>query len=340
MSRIRSVRTFDEFRDLIATYRLPRILLTALDLDLFTALGERRWTVTELSKRLRVSERGLEILCRNLAGTGVIEKRGKSYRNSPLSLKNLNAKHPSYRGAYLELVRSLWPDWSCLTESVRSGRPVRAHRENPGYRRQFTWAMHERAMEIAPKVAAHVDLRNATHMLDLGGGPGTFALAFLEHNPHLRATVCDRPAALKVAKEIARSHKHGRRLSYLPLDFLKKPIPGRYDVVWYSNILHIYSPATNQAVFRKVSRVLGPQGRLLIQDAFCWDRDGLVPAETNLFAVTMLLFTADGNTYSAADVVTWLKASGFGRVRRIAMPKDAADWEGGLLEATLPAHRT
>jgi len=194
-------------------------------------------------------------------------------------------------------------------------------------------------MEVAPKVAARLDLHGVTRLLDLGGGPGTFALAFLNRNPRLSATVCDRPAAIKVAKEIARSHQHGDRLSYLPLDFIKEPIPGRYDVVWYSNILHIYSSVTNEAVFRKVSRVLVPGGRLVIQDAFCWDRAGLLPAETNLFAVTMLLFTSEGNTYGAADVTRWLKAVGFGQVRRITMSKDAGDWEGGLLEASMPASR-
>jgi len=337
VNRIRPPRTFDEFRDLVAAYRLPRILLTALDLDLFTAIGDRRWSVAELSRRLRVSERGLEILCRNLATAGLLRKSGDRYRNGTLGRTILNAKHASYRGAYLELVRGQWADWSRLTKSVRSGLPVEENsRENPRYRRQFTWAMHHRALEVAPKIAPRVDLRGAKHLLDLGGGPGTFALSFLERNRDLRATICDRPAALQVARQLARTHPAGRRLSYLPLDFIKKPISGRYDVVWYSNILHIYSPAANEAVFKKLSRVLVPNGRLLIHDAFCWDRARLHPAETNLFAVTMLLFTSGGNTYSARDVATWLRAAGFVRVRRITMPKNVADWEGGFLEASMP----
>ena len=337
MTQVKLLRTFDEFRDLVAAYRLPRVLLTALDLDLFTVLGRRSWKVSDLAKRLRVSERGLEILCRNLASAGVLRKNHERYQNGKLSGSVLNAKHASYRGAYLELVHSLWANWSRLTDSVRSGLPAEPEsREDSRYRRQFTWAMHQRALEVAPKLARRIDLRGARHLLDLGGGPGTFALAFLAQNRHLRATVCDRPAAVQVAKKIARSQKDGRRLSYLPLDFVKKPIPGNYDVVWYSNILHIYSAATNEAVFRKIRGVLAPGGRLLIQDAFCWDRASLHPAETNLFAVTMLLFTSEGNTYAAADVAKWLKAAGFARVRRIPMPEDAADWEGGLLEASTP----
>ena len=59
-------------------------------------------------------------------------------------------------------------------------------------------------------------LKGVNTLLDLGGGPGTYAMAFLAKHPRLRATVCDRPAALEVAKEIAATHKAGVRLSYMP----------------------------------------------------------------------------------------------------------------------------
>jgi SAM-dependent methyltransferase len=337
VNRVRPIASFDAFRDIVAAYRLPRILLTALDLDLFTVLADRPWPVPALAKRLKVSVRGLDIICRNLATAGLLRKVQRRYRNVPLGETMLNAGHPSYRGAYLELIRRQWADWSQLTKSVRSGKPVdRNRRDDPAYRRQFTWAMHHRSVDVAEKIAARIDLRRAGRLLDLGGGPGTFAMAFLRRNPRLQATVCDRPAALAVAKRIAQQARHGRRLSYLPLDFIEQPIPGQYDVVWYSNVLHIYSPATNQALFRRLRRVVAPGGRLLIQDAFCWDRAGLSPAETNLFAVTMLLFTEEGNTYAAAEVIRWLKSAGFGRVRRIPLPEGAADWEGGLIEASQP----
>ena len=65
--------------------------------------------------------------------------------------------------------------------------------------------------------------------------------------------------------------KHGRRLSYLPLDFLKDEISGPYDVIWFSNVLHIYSAEDNQRVFQEMSSALNPGGRLLIQDAFLVD---------------------------------------------------------------------
>ncbi|NWF72715.1 MAG: methyltransferase [Nitrospirae bacterium] len=333
----RRIASFDDLRDAITAYRLPRILIAALELNLFTAVDTGAWTVPALARKVNVSERGLAILCRNLAMAGLLKKSGETYRNSRLSATALNAQHPAYRGDYLKLIISHWADWGRLLESVKSGLPLdHGEPDEPDHRRRFTWAMHHRTLDTAPKIAAQIDLRGARTLLDLGGGPGTYAMAFLARNPTLRATVCDRPAAVDVAKEIAATHQAAARLSYLPLDIMVDAIPGTYDVIWYSNVLHIYGPKDNQALFRRVLAALNPGGRLLIQDAFLHDRDGVFPEEASLFAVSMLLFTEKGNTYSAAETKTWLTAAGFERIKVLRMKKGTEDWEDGILEARSP----
>jgi SAM-dependent methyltransferase len=255
-----------------------------------------------------------------------------------LAATALNADDPAYRGSYLRLITNHWNDWLRLMESVKTGEPLdKDEPEAPDYRRQFTWAMHHRTLETAPMIAAQLPLKGVKTLLDLGGGPGTYAMAFLSKNPALHATVCDRPAALEVAKEIAATHRTGARLSYLPLDLLSDAIPGRFDVIWYSNVLHIYSPEQNRNVFRRARAALADGGRLIIQDAFLHDREGLFPEEATLFAVSMLLFTETGNTYSIADTTGWLKDAGFSSVRTVKMAKGKEDWEGGILEARVPA---
>lgn len=333
----RRIATFDDLREAITAYRLPRVLIAALELNLFTAIGTNAWTISDLARDVKVSERGLAILCRNLAMAGLLKKKGETYTNSRLGATVLNAHHPAYRGDYLQLITSHWADWGRLLESVKTGLPLdHDEPDEPDYRRRFTWAMHHRTMETAPKIVAQINLRGARALLDLGGGPGTYAMAFLAKNPTLRATVCDRPAALDVAKEIAATHKAGARLSYLPLDVMTEDIPGTYDVIWYSNVLHIYSAKDNQALFRRALASLNPGGRLLIQDAFLHDRDGLFPEEASLFAVSMLLFTEKGNTYSAAEARAWLTDAGFERIKVLRMKKGTEDWEGGILEARSP----
>jgi SAM-dependent methyltransferase len=331
------ITTFEDFRTAVSAYRLPRILLTALNMDLFTKLGEQRWTMPELAKALQVSNRGLTILCRTLAMAGLLHKKGGVYWNTQLAATALNRAHASYRGDYLDLLQSHWNDWTRLRESVQSGLPLdHDEPEEPDYRRRFTWAMHYRALETAPKIAAQIDLCHAKTLLDLGGGPGTYAMAFLARNPSLYAAVCDRPAALEVAKEIAAAHKAGGRLAYVPLDFTQAAIPGTYDVIWYSNVLHIYPRDINRAIFKRALAALNPGGRFIIQDAFLNDREALFPEEASLFAVSMLLFTEGGDTYSAAETTEWLREAGFGRIRLLRMKKETEDWEDGILEALAP----
>jgi len=329
------IKTFDDFRHVAQLYQYSRAILTALELDLFTALGARSWPIAALARPLRADRRGLDILCRNLAVLGLLVKRGSFYRNTLLARTELNRRSPAYRGAYLELITHQWHDFTQLTDTVRSGKPQDADEpESPVWRRNFTWAMHHRSREQAKTVARFLNLSRARTLLDLGGGPGTYAMAFLAANPSLRATVADRPAALKVAREIAATHPAKARLSFAPLDFMRDALPGRYDVVWLSNIIHIYAPAQNVGLFRKIRKALAPGGRLIIHDSFLTDPHGLYPIDTTAFALTMLLFTDTGNTYASRDVMRWLRKAGYRRVRLLTGIGTRKGGENGLIEAS------
>src|SRR3989449_308456 len=323
----------DGIRDVAVTGVQTCALPISLELDLFTAIGARTWPIATLARHLRADQRGLDILCRNLAALGLLVKRGSTYRNTPLARTELTRRSPAYRGAYLDLITNHWHDFTQLTDSVRSGKPLDADEpESPAWRRSFTWAMHQRSREQAKTVARFLDLRRARTLLDLGAGPGTYAMAFLAANPALRATVADRPTALKVAREIAATHPAKARLSFATLDFMSDPLPGRYDVVWLSNIIHIYAPTQNVGLFRKIRKALTPDGRLIIHDAFLTDPRGLYPIDTTAFALTMLLFTDTGNTYASRDVMRWLRKAGYRLVRLLTGMGKRKDGENALIE--------
>ena len=329
-----TIQSFKQFREITYGFRVSRVIFTALDLDLFHAMGRRIWSIPTLAKRLKVSSRGLHILCRNLASVGLLVPSLGRYRTSAMVNRYLQKDSPDYRGEYLELMRRQWDDWSRLTDVVKTGVPLDSEEpETPEYRQSFTWAMHHRSQEPAAQVADQISMKSARSFLDLGGGPGTYALAFLQNNPKLQASVMDRPAALEVAKTLATQLSLEARLSFQTGNFLEKKIAGKYDVIWYSNVLHIYSPAENLKVFRNIKRALNPGGRLFIQDTFLENPQGLRPLETNLFAVSMLLFTETGNTYPIQDVRRWLHKAGLNRTRIRRLKPGTGDWEGQILEA-------
>ncbi len=332
-----TIESFKQFREIVYSFRVSRIIFSALDLDLFNVMGHREWAIPQLAKRLKVSTRGLHILCRNLASVGLLVPALGRYRTSAIVKRYLQKESSEYRGDYVRLMHRQWDEWSRLTDVVQTGVPFDSQEpETPEYRESFTWAMHHRSQEPAEQVASQLSLKSARSFLDVGGGPGTYALAFLHKNPKLQATVMDRPAALEVAKVLATQSSLESRLSYQTGDFINDKIPGKYDIIWYSNVLHIYSPAENLKVFRKIKRALNPGGRLLIQDTFLENPKGLRPLETNLFAVSMLLYTDTGNTYPIQDVRAWLQKAGLSRTRLIKLKKGTGDWEGQILEARLP----
>lgn len=299
-------------------------------------MKDRDWTIPELAKRVGVSQRGLAILCRNLASVGLLVKSQTGYRLSPFSKRYLQESSPDFRGDYLALMQRQWSEWSHLTEVIRVGRPLDSQEpETMEYRRSFSWAMHHRSIQPAMEIAQQISLKTDRTLLDLGGGPGTYSLAFLAQNPELHATVMDRPAALDVAQTLAKQTSLETRLTYQAGDFFTAPISGTYDVVWYSNVLHIYSPTDNLKIFKKIKRILKPGGRLLIQDTFLKGPTELQPLEANLFAVSMLLHTQQGNTYSVREVREWLQKAGLSRSRVLYLKKGTGDWEGQLIEGRL-----
>ena len=327
------VRTMDDFRDVVYNFRLARVFATALDLDLFTHMGNRFWTPKTLAKTLKANERGVEILLRNLETAGLLKRRRTAYGVEKVGRTYLNRNSPAYQGAYLDLVHRQWENWAQLTDSVRTGKPIEDDGpDDPEYRQSFTWAMHQRSERPAKQVSAQLDLNNAKTLLDVGGGPGTYALAFLKKNTTLQAGVWDRAPAPEGARGSAKPLRHGKRLSYYPGDLFDNPVPGKFDVMWVSNVLHIFSPAENKTLFRKLKRALNPGGRILIQDTFLMNKPGFDTLDTNLFAITMLLFTPTGNTYSAQAVQEWLKAGGLKKTKCLQLKKGTGDWDGVIIE--------
>ena len=90
-------------------------------------------------------------------------------------------------------------------------------------------------------------------------------------------------------------------------------------------------------MFKKIKHAFNPGGRLLIQDTFLQDAQGLRPLEMNLFAGTMLLYTETGNTYPRQDVQAWLHKASLNRTPLIRLKQGTGDWEGQILEARPPA---
>jgi SAM-dependent methyltransferase len=315
--------TYDELLETVRAFWPARIVLTAVELGVADALDGRPLTAAEAAAALKTDPRATEILLDALVALGLASKAGCRYANSPAAQAGLAASSPACGAAGLRHHAHLWRSWSALTDVVRTGRPPgrEAERTLDEYH-DFVRAMYDYAWDRAQLLAQALDLAGATRMLDLGGGPGSYAIACCQRNPGLRAVVFDKPPALDVARGIVARHGAGGAVSLQAGDFLTDDIGSGYDLVLASQVLHSFDDAQCRALLAKGVRALVPGGRVVVQE-FLLDEGRTSPAPAAVFAINMLVNTEAGRTYTEGEVRGWLAAAGLPRVERLAFPGPA-----------------
>jgi SAM-dependent methyltransferase len=185
--------------------------------------------------------------------------------------------------------------------------------------------MFNLAMLIAPKLVRQVDLKGRDHLLDLGGGPGTYAIHFCLANPRLRATVYDLPTTRPFALETIDRFDLSDRIDFMVGDYVEEDITGTYDVVWLSHILHGEGPETCKRIITKAASALEPGGLILVHD-FVLDNLLNGPLFPALFSLNMLINTDEGRSYSEAQITEMLTRVGIKDIRRMPFrgPNDSS----------------
>jgi hypothetical protein len=182
----------------IRAFQKSRVLLTAVELDLFSAVGQGA-TAAEVASRLQTDERASEMLMNALVALGMLQKKKGVFRNRQLAAQYFTEGFPDNLRLAMMHTAYLWERWSTLTECVRTG--TSQERASGGERdRQWTEAfiaaMDRNVVERAPLVMKAVHTSGVRRMLDVGGGSGGYSIAFAKASPQLHAEVLDLPAVL------------------------------------------------------------------------------------------------------------------------------------------------
>jgi SAM-dependent methyltransferase len=309
------------------------VLHAAVRLDIFTALGEASSTTAELAGRLGLSQRGSEGLLNALSAMGFLIKEGEAFRNAPGSLAYLSKASAEYMGYLVGHHQNLIAAWSRLQDAVRTGEPAVSNSSlsEEERRRNFLLGMFNSGSMFGPMISRGIDLRGRKALLDLGGGPGTYAVHFCLRNPELRATVFDLPATEPFARGVIEQYGLSDRISFQPGDYLVDPVPGEYDVVWTSHNLHSEGPEGCRTILRKAVGALKPGGLLLIHEFYLEETKDrpLFPA---LFSLNMLVNTREGRSYAEGEIRAMLEELGVREVRRLPSYGPS---EAGLLAGTV-----
>ncbi|MEZ4484768.1 MAG: methyltransferase [Syntrophotaleaceae bacterium] len=249
-------------------YWQASVLHAAVKLDLFSALDEKPLSAAGLANRIGADEDGLRRLLAALVAMDLLSESGDRFdctRSAAIFLSRLS---PLYLGNIIQHHHQLVESWAHLDEAVKSGRPVRSPYagDDPEWRRNFLLGMFDLAMLQAPKLVGSIDLGGRQRLLDLGGGPGAWAVHFCKKNPELVATVYDLPTSRSFAEDIIARFGLKERIVFESGDFLREQLPGHYDVAWLSHILHGEGPQEVRTILDKVLSVLEPGGLLLIHE--------------------------------------------------------------------------
>jgi len=292
-------------------------LHAGVKLDIFSMIEAGNAGAEKIAEHLPSDVRGTAALLNALAAMGLIEKTGEQYVNTPFSRNFLVKDSPQYIGYMVMHHHHLVEAWARLDQAVISGRPVRERRPpDPGERESFLMGMFNMAMGIAPRLPGIIDLMGKGHLLDLGGGPGTYAIHFCLANPGLRATVADLPTSRPFAEKTISRFGLSDRIAFVPCNYLQDDIPGTYDVAWLSHVLHGEGPDECQMIINKTVSTLSPGGVMLIHDFILNDTsDGpLFPA---VFSLNMLVNTEKGRSYTDHQIREMMTKAGLGRIKRL-----------------------
>jgi 2-polyprenyl-3-methyl-5-hydroxy-6-metoxy-1,4-benzoquinol methylase len=319
--------TPERILEILTGYQRTEALRAAIELDLFTAIGEGANTAAALAKRCNATERGIRMLSDNLAALGLIAKRGHDYSLTEESAKFLDRRSPACVAAvagFLTLPK-LMDSYRNIAEVVRSGQNALGGQgsitpENPIWV-DFARSMGPLQMPFAEAIAQTLgaDAGQKWKVLDIAAGHGTFGIVVAKHNPNAEIYAVDWRAVLKVAEENAHAAGVAARYHTIPGSAFEVDLGSGYDVILLTGFLHHFDPATIEKLLKRLYAALAPKGRVVTLE-FVPNDDRVTPPATAAWAINMLVSTPAGDAYPFSEYDRMFRNAGFSSNELIRVP--------------------
>lgn len=260
--------------ELVRAASLSQAICVAAELGLADLLANGPKHARELAQVTGSNASSLQRLLRALASLGICVQcddgafelcaTGAFLRSdAPNSLRSWTIWCGSY----------MWPAWSKLGDSVRTGKSAQqlvggadgfGHLvRDPQTAAAFNSAMVEITRLIAAEAARAYDFAGARRIVDIGGGLGALLAAILKTHPGMQGVVFDLPHAVKEAKAYLANEGVADRCDVVAGDFFES-IPGGADIYILKNIIHDWNDERSIVLLRNCRRAMLPHGRLLV----------------------------------------------------------------------------
>jgi hypothetical protein len=311
----------------LLAYQRSAALRAAIELDVFSAIGEGCTDVASIAKRCSASERGIRILCDYLTVIELLRKEDGRYHHTPTSAVFLDSKSPACIAATARFLgnTAMYEPFLHLTDVVRSGRTTlegagTVEPENPVWV-EFAHSMAPMmALMAAPLGQLALDgIKGPVNVLDIAAGHGLFGIEVAKQNPEAQITAVDWAAVLEVARANAEKAGIDGRYRLKPGSAFDVEYGGPYDIVLLTNFLHHFDRATCVDLLKKVHAATKPGGRAATLE-FVPNDDRVTPPMAASFSLTMLASTVSGDAYTFKELESMYKDAGFVNVTGHPLP--------------------
>ena len=314
---MKEIKSNEDIRELAYSFRESRVLLSAVELKIFTVLDKHLITSDEVSKKINADPRATNRLINALCGMGLLKKVKDKFYNSDLSSKYLVEGKSDFMGN-LYHTNHLWKTWTHLTNSVRQGSSYTGDqnkREKDDWVDAFIAAMHYRGVKQGKILSMMINLNNVNKMLDVGGGSAAFSMELVKKNPAINAVVLDLPHVIPLTKKYVSEAGLLDNFNFIEGDYLTENFESSYDLILLSAIVHINSYKQNKTLIKKCADALNKNGMIIISD-FVMNDDRTQPYHGTLFSLNMLVGTASGDTYTEREMREWFESAGLSEIER------------------------
>jgi hypothetical protein len=304
-------------------FRGARVLMSAVELDVFTMLAAAPRDGETLRQCLGLHKRGARDFFDALVALGMLERSGDVYCNTPETDFYLDRNKPSYIGGILHLADTrLYPVWGKLTTALRTGRPQEWQADDDMFDAmssdqagllEFAQAMTGLSLPVAQALAARFPWRDYASFIDIGTAEGAACVEIARAHRHLSGGGFDLPQLETAFDAYVRRHKLSERLRFYGGDFLEQELPSA-DVLVMGQILHDWNLAVKRDLLAKAYAALPKGGALVVYDQMI-DDERRHNAPGLLMSLSMLLRTQGGLDYTGADCIDWMREAGFTGVR-------------------------
>lgn len=304
-------------------HRESKVLLSAVELGVFTALAEGPLGLDALRNKIGVDQRGARDFFDALLAIGLLARDDAGrYANTPETAIYLDRRKPTYVGGELEFLAQLYAHWNSLTPALRTGHPQSgagaagmypARYANSTELETFARAMTAGSLAPAKELAVKFPWKNYDTIIDVGAAQGCLPVQIAQAHWHITGGGFDLPSLRPLFDHYVQEHGLSERLQFHSGDFFQDRLP-RADVLVMGRVLHNWDLATKKMLLRKAYDALSAGGALIVYERLI-DDERRVNAAGLLASLNMLIMNKGGFDFSAADCIGWMEEAGFRNIR-------------------------